>query len=52
MRSLFLICSVVNGSSDGGVFAGGRSGTHGDKKRKKEEKARLKAEKVNHRTYQ
>ncbi|KAK2857549.1 hypothetical protein Q7C36_005468 [Tachysurus vachellii] len=35
-----------NGSSDGGSYAVGRSGSHTDKKRKKEQKARLKAQKA------
>lgn len=52
MPSLSLICPVANGSSDGGLYAGGRSGSHSDKKRKKEEKARLKAQKVDYKTYQ
>ncbi|XP_058259446.1 HMG box-containing protein 4-like isoform X3 [Hemibagrus wyckioides] len=38
--------SKSNGSSEGGSYPGGRSGSHSDKKRKKEEKARLKAEKA------
>ncbi|XP_060774849.1 HMG domain-containing protein 4-like isoform X2 [Neoarius graeffei] len=38
--------SKSNGSSDAGLYAAGRSGSHSDKKRKKEEKARLKAEKA------
>lgn len=46
-----VICSVANGSSEGGSYPRGRSGSHSDKKRKKEEKARLKAEKVTYTTY-
>lgn len=52
MPSLSLICYIANGSSDRGVHIGGRSGSHSDKKRKKEEKARLKAQKVNYKTDQ
>lgn len=38
--------SKANGSSDDGLYSAGRSGSHSEKKRKKEEKAKLKAEKA------
>lgn len=50
MHSLSLIFFIANGSSDVGLYTGGRSGSHSDKKKKKEEKARLKAVKVNSQT--